>query len=205
MICLCSPKSALETNGLANLPNEATTAARTLLESSMTAPYRATLLSLALLVCWPLATTAQVTVQVTGIRPAATNVVRVSVTLSNETSRSLNIVDAVDGHPWYHIQPHPDLGLKYGITPSRMANKLKINLAPGATLTDNFWITNPPPRFRIKVPIRDPAAESALLSGTMTNRLARTLTDLNLTRPPDPEFHSTVPAATSAWVDANLP
>jgi len=146
---------------------------------------------------------------VTGVRPAATNVVQVGVTLSNVASRSINIVDAVDGHPWYHIAPHPDLHLKYGLKLARMANTRKINLAPRATLTDSFWITNPPSRFRVTVPLRDPAAEARQMSTMRSNLLGKSLTktleDLDLNKPPDPEFHSTVPAAHSAWVEAKLP
>jgi len=159
---------------------------------------------LLLILGWPHKTTGQVTLQVTGIRPAGTNVVQVSVTLSNAASRSLNIVDAVDGHPAYHIQPHPDMGLKYGFTLARMANKLKINLVTGATLSDSFLITNPPSRFRIKVPIRDPAAEVPTNSALLTGRMNKVLVGLHIIKPPDPEFHSLVPPATSDWLKAEL-
>lgn len=149
-------------------------------------------------------TVGQVSVQVTGIRPSGMNILQVSVTLSNAASHSLNIVDAVDGCPWYHIQPHPELGIKYGLTLARMANKLKINLAAGASMTDSFWITNPPSRFRIKVPVRDPAAEAPSHSALLTNTVGKALLGLHAVKPPDPEFHFSVPPATSAWLEANF-
>ena len=176
---------------------------------SVTTLNSAVLLWLVLALGWPGAAVGQVTVQVTGVRPAGTNVVQVSVTLSNAASRSLNIVDAVDGHPWYHIGPHPELKWKRGLVLARMADTRIINLAPRATLSDSFWITNPPSRFCVTVPLRDPAAERWQMSTVRSNRLAKSLTktleDLDVIKPPDPEFHSNVPAAHSAWVEAKLP
>jgi hypothetical protein len=167
------------------------------------------LLALAMVLAWPRKATGEVSVQVTGIRSAGANVVQVSVTLSNAASRAFNIVDAVDGRPWYHIAPHPELRWKYGLTLARMANTRRINLMPRATLADSFWITNPPSRFSVTVPLRDLAAEgwqgSTVRSNLLVKSLTRTLEDLEVIKPSDPEFTSLVSAARSAWVDAKLP
>ena len=97
-------------------------------------------------------------------RPQVTNgVMLISFVLSNRTSRSLNIVDDAAGNPFLVLDAGTggeppgsgNLGLGLGV----LANTLKLNLAPGAALTNTVSVTNPPPRFRLLVEVRDLASE----------------------------------------------
>jgi hypothetical protein len=166
------------------------------------------LLLLVWVLTWPNTAPGQMTLQITGIRPTATNILHVSTTFSNATSRLLNLLDAVDGHPAYIIEPDPKLGLRY-FPLTHLSNSFKLNLAPGATLADNFWITNPPPRFRIVVGLRDPGAERGLCSGIRSNlvssRLGKTLEDADIIKPPPPQLSSRLPPAKSVWVESKPP
>lgn len=86
-----------------------------------------------------------------------------SVVLSNGTPQSLNIIDDTAGKPLFVL----DAGVDYYPAGSRAhggwlapaANTLKLNLPPGASLTNSVRVTNPPPRFRLKAITRDLAAE----------------------------------------------
>jgi len=96
-------------------------------------------------------------------RPQLTNgAMLVSVVLSNGTSRSLNVVDDTAGNPFLglvttnyfagYLVPDRDVS-------GPCANMMRINLAAGASLTNTVWITNPPPRFRLRTMVRDMHAE----------------------------------------------
>jgi hypothetical protein len=85
----------------------------------------------------------------------------ISFVLSNGTSRALNIVDDAAGEPFLVLDDGTwsnmpgTIGLGLGV----LANTLKINLGPGAALTNAVRLTNPPVRFRLLVEVRDLAAE----------------------------------------------
>jgi hypothetical protein len=78
-----------------------------------------------------------------------------AVTLTNSTPLTLNVVDDADGKPAFIL----DDGSPPGMWLTYMVNHLKINLAPGASLTNTVFLTNPPPRFRLKLQMRDLADE----------------------------------------------
>jgi hypothetical protein len=95
-------------------------------------------------------------------RPQVTNgVMLISFVLSNGTSRSLNILDDAAGKPFLVLDAGTGgnmpgtIGLGLGV----FANTLKLNLAPGAALTNAVRLTNPPPRFRLLVEVPDLASE----------------------------------------------
>jgi hypothetical protein len=95
-------------------------------------------------------------------RPQMTNgAMLISLILSNGTSRALNIMDDAAGDPFLVLDAGTGsntpgtIGLGLGV----LANTLKINLGPGAALTNTVRLTNPPPRFRLLVEVRDLAAE----------------------------------------------
>ena len=97
-------------------------------------------------------------------QPQITNgTMLISFVLSNGTSRSLNVVDDTTGNPFLVLDAGTggdppgsgNLGLGLGF----LANSLELNLAPRAALTNAVSLTNPPPRFRLLVEVRDLAAE----------------------------------------------
>lgn len=97
-------------------------------------------------------------------RPQVTNgVMLISFVLSNGTSRSLNIVDDAAGNPFLVLDAgtggEPPGSGNIGVGLGVLANTLKINLGPGAALTNAVRLTNPPVRFRLLVEVRDLAAE----------------------------------------------
>jgi hypothetical protein len=158
----------------------------------------AAFLSLAFFLVWPHQAPWRMVLQITGTRPADTNVLLVSVTLSNGTSRQLNVVEGDNGDAAFYL----DVGLQYGLQLGRgLVNQGKLNLAPGATLTDTVRITNPPPRFRLKVPIRDFAAEPRRSTGyrIVLGYVAQKLMDWHLLR------SSLQPPVSSAWVETKMP
>jgi len=110
---------------------------------------------LALLVVWPNRLAAKVDLRLAGTRQSSNGVLLVTVILTNGTPQTLNVVDDADGNPAFVL----DTGGHHGRWLTPMVNQLKVNLAPGASLTNTVAITNPPPRFRLKVPLRDLAAE----------------------------------------------
>ena len=97
-----------------------------------------------------------------GAQPQITNgAVLISLVLSNGTSRSLNIVDDASGDPFVVLDAGTGgnlpgtIGLGLGV----LVNTLKLNLVPGASLMKSVILTNPPPRFRLLVEVRDLATE----------------------------------------------
>jgi hypothetical protein len=92
----------------------------------------------------------------------------VSIVLSNGSSGSLNVVDDTAGNPFLTLTTNYYDGR---LVSGPAANTLKLNLAPGASLTNNVWITNPPPRFQLRTLVRDFDAERR----AMYVRLARSL------------------------------
>jgi hypothetical protein len=121
------------------------------------------ILFLALLFVWVLHVPRTIDVRVAGLSPISNGVLLVSVVLSNGTSRTLNLVDDTAGKPLFLLDVgtggSPPGSGSYGVWLGDMANKLRVNLAPGASLTNGVWMTNPPPRFRLRVNVRDLAAE----------------------------------------------
>jgi hypothetical protein len=96
-------------------------------------------------------------------RPRLTNnAILVSIVLSNGTSGPLNIVDDTVGNPYLGLVTtnyFEGLLISDRVVSQPCANMLKLNLAPGATLLKSVWITNPPPRFRLRALVRDLTAE----------------------------------------------
>ena len=111
---------------------------------------------LALVLVQPRTVTKTMDLRVAGTSQPSNGILLVTVTLRNGTSRYLNVVDDASGNPAFLL----DTGSQRGTWLTTMVNQLKINLAPGASMTNTVVITNPPPRFRLKVPVRDLAAES---------------------------------------------
>ena len=137
----------------------------------------------------------------------------VSVVLSNGTPRSLNIVDDTAGNPLFAL----DAGAAYWPAGNRdhgawlgpIGNTLKLNLAPGASLTNSVSVTNPPPRFRFRATTRDFAAERrgmwvkllALPQRWSENFLSR----LQLAKPPQEPMPVEKPMPTSDWIEVTMP
>jgi hypothetical protein len=96
-----------------------------------------------------------VDLRVTDLTKTSNGVLRVSAILTNSTPLTLNVIDDADGNPAFIL----DDGSPPGTSLNRMANDAKINLAPGATLTNTVFLTNPPSRFRLKLQLRDLADE----------------------------------------------
>jgi hypothetical protein len=95
-------------------------------------------------------------------QPGTTNgAMLISLILSNGTSRSLNIVDEASGGPFVVLDAGPQGNMPgtIGFGLGNLVNTLKLNLAPGASLTRTVTLTNPPPRFRLLVEVRDLARE----------------------------------------------
>jgi hypothetical protein len=116
----------------------------------------------ALFFAWPRGVPGLVDVQVTSLHRASRGALCLSVVLSNRTPRTLNVVDDSTGNPAFILderggQRGSDDNV--GTVLTDMANKLTINLASGFCLTNTVWVTNPPPRFRLRVELRDLAAE----------------------------------------------
>lgn len=130
-------------------------------------------------------------------QPQTTNgTMFISIVLSNGSSRTLNIVDDGMGKPFMVLDADTrsnmpgTIGFGLGV----LANTLKLNLAPGAFLTNTVQLTNPPTRFRLIVEVRDLSAERGrapielfdyLLSKIMHRR---------------PVSHYSTPLARSPWI-----
>src|SRR5689334_15054311 len=90
-------------------------------------------------------------------QPQVTNgAMLISLILSNGTSRSLNIVDESSGGPFVVLDAGTQSNMPgtIGFGLGNLVNTLKLNLAPGASLTKTVTLTNPPPRFRLLVEVR---------------------------------------------------
>lgn len=122
------------------------------------------LLTLVALRPWPSQVPVTLDLRLAGLRQVTNGVFLVSIVLSNGTSRTLNVVDDTAGNPLFLLDAgtggaSPGNGT-YGSWLGEMANRMRVNLAPGASLANSVWVTNPPPRFRLRVNVRDLAAES---------------------------------------------
>jgi hypothetical protein len=109
--------------------------------------------------------------------PQATNGgLLISLMISNRSSRALNIVDDASGNPCIVLDQGPAANVPgtigTGLGP-KLANTLKLNLAPGTSLMTTATVTNPPPRFRLLVQIRDPATENRRAVRALLNFLAQ--------------------------------
>ena len=113
------------------------------------------LLSLIPLLLWSRPVPGKVDLRLAGVRQSTNGAWLITVVLSNGTSRTLNVVDDADGNPAFIL----DSGGEYGMWLTCVVNQLRINLIPGGSLTNTVLVTNAPPRFRLKVPLRDLAAE----------------------------------------------
>jgi hypothetical protein len=103
---------------------------------------------------------------VPGVRHSANGVVAVTVILTNGMPRGMNIVDDINGNPHFALQFYGDPGIwvkqHFYINPGTNSlsltdggNQIRIRLAPGQCLTNTVMLTNPPPRFRLMVSVRD--------------------------------------------------
>jgi hypothetical protein len=113
------------------------------------------LLFLAVLLLWPRRAPGTVDLMLAGVRQSTNAAWLITVVLTNGTLRTFNVVDDSDGNPAFIL----DSGEEYGMWLTRMVNQLKVNLIPGGSLTNTVLVTNAPARFRLKVPVRDLAAE----------------------------------------------
>lgn len=148
------------------------------------------LLLMALLLLWPRPVPGKVDLRLTGVRQTTNGDLLISVLLSNGTLRTLNVVDDADGNPAFIL----DSGGEYGMWLTRMVNQLKINLPPGGSLTNTVLVTNAPPRFRLKVPVRDLTVERRDLAGALIHFLPRNLAE-------SLERRRAKPPPTSAWIE----
>jgi hypothetical protein len=116
----------------------------------------------ALFFAWPRGVPRFLDIQVTALHQASSGALCLSVVLSNGTLRTLNVVDDSTGKPAFILDERGGPrghDHNVGTVLTDMANKLTINLASGVCLTNTVWVTNPPPRFRLRVELRDLAAE----------------------------------------------
>ncbi len=139
----------------------------------------------------------KVELRLAGVQQATNGTLLVRVVLTNGASRTLNVMDDALGDPAYVL----DTGSKSGKWLTPMVNHLKINLMPGGSLTNTLLITNAPPRFRLKVVIRDLVAERNWVWMTLRSmpvplplRLAEKLEKL--------EADQVGPLPASVWIEA---
>src|SRR5437899_8839510 len=95
-----------------------------------------------------------VELRVANLHLTTNSVLQATVILKNKTSRMLNVVDDSRGNPAFVMET---TGTRVWLTD--MVNSLKMNIAPGASLTNAVLLTNAPSRFRLKVTFRDLGAE----------------------------------------------
>jgi hypothetical protein len=136
--------------------------------------------------------------------PRLTNgVLIVTVVLSNETTRALNIIDDTAGNPNFILDDynHPDNEYVARLGP--IGNTLKLNLVSGSSITNTVGITNAPTRFRLRAEVRDLAAERhrpilpSRLGASVASVLPRRWQEkLNGTRE--------IPMATSEWIEPKI-
>ena len=93
------------------------------------------------------------------VRYAGNGVLRVTVVLTNGTHHPFDIADDADGNPAFLLDDGSATGDTYGTWVKPLANQHKVRLAPGASLTHALWLTNPPPRFRLRVDALDLAKQ----------------------------------------------
>jgi hypothetical protein len=119
-------------------------------------------ISLVLALAWPKRAPGKLGVHLAGTPQSSNGVLLVTVVLTNGTPRVLNVVDDSCGKPAFILDERSGRRRTddtWGTQLTDLANQLKINLAPGATLTNTVCVTNPPSRFRLRVYVRDLAAE----------------------------------------------
>jgi hypothetical protein len=100
-----------------------------------------------------------VELRVANLHRTTNSVLQATVILKNKTSRMLNVVDDSRGNPAFVMET---TGTRVWLTD--MVNSLKMNIAPGASLTNAVLLTNAPSRFRLKVTLRDLGAEKQVWS-----------------------------------------
>jgi hypothetical protein len=147
------------------------------------------LLSLALLVLWPRPVAGKVDLRSAGILQSTNGALLVTVVLSNGTPRTFNVVDDANGNPAFILDSGDN-----GMWLTRMVNQLRINVVPGASLTNTLLVTNAPPRFRLKVALRDLAAERRDWAGMAIHFLPRRWAGKL-------ERQREKPLPTSAWIE----
>jgi hypothetical protein len=162
------------------------------------------LLLLVLLLLWPRGAPATLDVRLVGVSRSGGGVLRVNVLLTNRTSRTLNVIDDSRGNPAFVLDEigGPSPSGSWGARVTDMANSLRINLAPGASLTSTVWLTNPPPRFRLRAQIRDLAAErgDAPWSRIVGGPLARQILRLR-EKAQDSDAYAEVYLPASVWIE----
>ncbi len=97
-----------------------------------------------------LRTRGEVEINLTKAQRVGTNDVAVTVVLTNGTRRKKHIVDDNTGNP--AIVLHTG---ERGMWLTTMVNQLKVELSPGASITNTVFITNAPSQFCLKVMVRD--------------------------------------------------
>jgi hypothetical protein len=132
-----------------------------------------------------------VDLKLAGVRQATNGALLVTVVLTNSTPRTFNVVDDTAGNPAFIV----DSGGQYGTWLTDMTNQVRIHIAPGASLTNVLLVTNAPPRFRLKVVLRDLAAERRDLAGVVIHFLPDPLAQ-------DLQRRRELPLPTSAWIES---
>ncbi len=133
----------------------------TLARKTAAAVVACVLLSLVALLLWP-RPVGTIGVRLAGLRQVSNSVWLVTVVLTNGTPHTFNVVDDTAGKPLFLLDAGtggwPPGSGNYGLSLGYMANQHRVNLAPGASLTHTVCLTNPPPRFRLRVIVNDMTA-----------------------------------------------
>lgn len=112
---------------------------------------------------WPVKPQPQTTLdlRLAGVPQMTNGGMLMSIVLSNRTLKTLNIVDDGVGNPFMVLDAGATGNMPgtIGFGIGKLSNTLKLNLAPGAALTNAVLVTNPPPRFRILAEVRDLSSE----------------------------------------------
>ncbi len=127
-----------------------------------------------------------------GVRQLTNGVLLVTVVLTNGSPRTFNVVDDSAGKPAFIL----DNGGKFGTWVTDMTNQVRLHITPGASLTNTLLVTNAPPRFRLKVMLRDLAAERRDWAGVVIHFLPDGLAEKLKRR-------REVPPPTSAWIETS--
>lgn len=135
--------------------------------------------------------------RITG-QPQMTNgAMVITFVLSNGTSRTQNIVEDPAGNPFVLVETQSpnNPAIISAVALTAVGRTLKLNLAPGASLTNALRLTNPPPRFRFIVQARDLSAERRRALIELPRLLLARLTHSR--QPP----LSTIPLIRSPWIE----
>jgi hypothetical protein len=166
------------------------------------------LLLLLFFVLWPAQVSGTLELRISDAPLLSNGVLVVNVVLSNGTAHSLNIVDDTAGKPLFILDAgsdyYPAGSLGHGSWLGPIGNTLKLNLAPGASLTSSVGVSNPPPRFRLRATTRDLAEEHrGFLARLAADALPRSWSEKLPGRPGNSMSTDMLP--TSDWIEFKMP